>query len=69
MTRTDAFLFAIKKALEEHRGYIDRSEIKSLQVTVILNSEGRARVDLSPRTETTVIGCFEGNGRTEKYAF
>jgi len=69
MTRTDAFLFAIKKALEEHRGYIDRCEVKSLQLTVVLSSEGKAKVDLSQRTESTVVGCFEGNGRMEKYAF
>lgn len=69
MTRTDAFLFAIKKAVEAQRGYIDGCEVKSLQVTVVLSSEGKAKVDLTPRTESLVSGCFDGNGRMEKYAF
>lgn len=69
MTRTDAFLFAVKKVVEQQRTFIDSCDVRSLQITVSLNREGVANVNLTHRTEDTVVGCYEGNGRLKKYLF
>ena len=69
MTRCDAFLFAIKKVMEQQRPFIDSCEVKSIQVTVSINKEGVANVNVSHRTEDTVVGCHQGNSRFDKYAF
>lgn len=69
MTRTDAFLFAVKKVVEQQRVFIDSCDVRSLQITVSLNREGVANVNLTHRTEDTVVGCYEGNGRLTKYVF
>lgn len=69
MTRTDAFLFAIKKVLTAHRTYIDGAEVRSIQLTVSLNSEGKANVTISPRTEDVVMDCYDGHARSERYVF
>jgi hypothetical protein len=69
MTRTDAFLFAIKKTLERQREYIDRHEVKSIQLVISLNRNGEASVTLSPRTEDTVVGCYEGHARVTRHEF
>lgn len=69
MTRADAFLFAIKKVLEGKRAFIDSCDVKSIQLTVSINSEGKASVNMTHRTEDTVIGCFDGVQRIERYNF
>lgn len=69
MTRSDAFLFAIRKVIEQQRNFIDACDVKSIQVIVALNSEGKANVNISHRTEDTVVGCYNGNGRYDKYLF
>lgn len=69
MTRTDAFLFAIRKTMERQRSYIDQHEVRSIQLIISLNQKGEASVTLSPRTEDTVVGCYEGNARVSRYEF
>lgn len=69
MTRTDAFAFAIKKVLEGKRAFIDAADVKSLQITVSLNKDGQANINMTHRTEDTVIGCFEGVRRLTRYDF
>lgn len=69
MTRTDAFMFALKKVLEQHRTYIDGQEVRSIQLTISLNRDGDANVVVSPRTEDTIVGCYEGHSRIEKFSF
>lgn len=69
MTRTDAFLFAVKKVLDGQRGLIDSCEVRSIQITVALNRDGQANVHITHRTEDTVVGCFDGAKRLERYDF
>ena len=69
MTRTDAFLFAIKKVVEQRRAFIDACDVRSIQLTVSLNRDGQANVNISHRTEDTVVGCYQGNGRYDSYNF
>lgn len=69
MTRTDAFTFAIKKVMEGKRNFIDTCDVKSIQITVSLNKDGQANVNMTHRTEDTVIGCYDGVRRLDKYAF
>lgn len=69
MTRTDAFLFAVKKVVEQQRHFIDSCDVKSLQITVSLNRDGQANVNITHRTEETVVGCYQGNGRWDKHIF
>ena len=69
MTRTDAFLFAVKKVVEQQRSFIDGADVKSLQITVSLNRDGQANVNMTHRTEETVIGCFDGIKRMDRYNF
>lgn len=69
MTRTDAFSFAIKKVLEAKREFIDGAAVKSLQITVSLNKDGQANINMTHRTEDTVIGCFDGVRRLTRYDF
>lgn len=69
MTRTDAFLFAVKKIIEQQRAFIDSCDVKSIQVTVAINGEGKANVNISHRTESTVVGCYDGNGRVDRYVW
>ncbi len=69
MTRTDAFAFAIKKVMESKRNFIDTCDVRSIQITVSLNKDGQANVNMTHRTEDTVIGCYEGVRRMDKYSF
>ncbi len=69
MTRTDAFLFAVKKVIESRRAYIDQFGVQNIQLTIALNKAGDASVMISERAEDVVVGCFEGNGRVSKYSF
>lgn len=69
LTRTDAFLFALKKVIEQHRAYIDSSEVRSLQLTIALNREGQANVTVSPKAEHTVIDCYDGPKRHDRFIF
>lgn len=69
MTRTDAFLFAIRKVLDGKRSMIDACEVRSIQITVALSKDGQANVNMTHRTEETVIGCFDGVKRLERYDF
>lgn len=69
MTRTDSFIFAIKKMLEEQREYIDSFEVKNLQINVTFNREGTASGFVMPKVEQTVVGCFEGYARRNGYVF
>lgn len=69
MTRTDAFLFAIKKIVDQQRAFIDGYDVRSMQITVSLNRDGQANVNITHRTEETVIGCFDGNKRMDRYNF
>lgn len=69
MTRADAFLFAIKKVIDEQRALIDGHDVRSIQVTVSLGNEGKANVHISHRTEHTVVGCYDGIRRHDRYEF
>lgn len=69
MTRTDAFLFAVKKVLDQQRNFIDSCDVKSIQVTVSLNRDGQANVKISHITEDTVMGCYEGTKRHDRFLF
>lgn len=69
MTRTDAFLFAIKKIVDQQRAFIDGYDVRSMQITVSLNRDGQANVNITHRTEETVLGCFDGNKRMDRYNF
>ncbi len=69
MTKTDAFLFAIQKMLDQQRQFIDACDVKSIQLTVALNRDGQANVVMNQRTEDVVLGCFQGNSRNDRYAF
>lgn len=69
MTKTDAFLFAIRKMLDQQRQFIDTCDVKSIQLTVALNRDGQANVVMNQRTEDVVLGCFQGNSRNDRYAF
>lgn len=69
MTRTDAFIFAARKVIERQRGYIDGSNVRSIQLHIALDEHGKANVTVTPRTEETVIGCFDGNAKVERYSF
>lgn len=69
MTRADAFLFAIKKVMEGKRAFIDSCDVRSIQLTVSINKDGQANVNMTHRTEDTVIGCFDGVKRLERYNF
>lgn len=69
MTRSDAFLFAIKKMMEQHRAYIDSHDVRSMQLTISINKAGDAHVVISPRSEDTVMGCFDGAKRLDRYDF
>ena len=69
MTKTDALIFACKKVLSDRRAYLDTHDVKSIQLTVTLNSKGDAHVLMNERSEATVIDCFEGHARVGKYEF
>ncbi len=69
MTRTDAFLYAVKKVVERQRAYIDSVDVRSIQIHITLDHNGKANVVMTPRTEETVIGCYEGNTRVDRYQF
>lgn len=69
MTRTDAFLFAISKVMEQQRQFIDACDVKSIQVIVSMGREGQANVNISHRTEDTVVGCYEGTKRHDRFKF
>ena len=69
MTRADAFLFAIKKVLDSKRNFIDACDVRSIQLTISLNREGQANVHMTHRTEDTVVGCFDGIKRLDRYNF
>lgn len=69
MTRTDAFLFAVKKVMEQQRTFIDACDVKSIQMTVALDREGKASVNISHRTEDTIMGCYDGIKRHDRFSF
>lgn len=69
MTRTDAFLFAVKKIVETRRPYIDKFDVRTIQLTVSLSKDGNASVVINEKSEDIVIGCFDGNSRVSKYSF
>lgn len=69
MTRTDAFLFAVKKVMDQQRTFIDGCDVKSIQVTVSLNRDGQANVNISHRTEDTITGCYDGVKRHDRFSF
>ena len=62
-------MFALKKVLEQHRTYIDGQEVRSIQLTISLSKDGNANVVVSPRTEDTIMGCYDGHSRIEKFSF
>lgn len=69
LSRTDAFCFAVKKALEKQRAIIDECEIRSVQITIALNRNGQANVTVSHRTEDVIMGCYDGYSRNDGYIF
>lgn len=69
MTRTDAFIFAAKKVIERQRGYLDGANVRSIQLHISLDENGKANVTVTPRTEETVVGCYDGNARIERHQF
>lgn len=68
-SRTDAMIYACKKVLSDHRQFLDTHNVRDVQLTITMNAQGEAHVTTSHRTETMVIGCFEGQARLERYQF
>ena len=69
MTRTDAFLFAMKKVIEGKRTYIDHFDVRNIQLNITISKDGVANAVISQRSEETVVGCLEGISRIDKYSF
>lgn len=69
MTRTDAFLFAIKKVIEGKRSYIDSFDVRNIQLNITISKDGVANAVISQRSEETVVGCLEGTARIDRYSF
>jgi len=69
MTRTDAFLFAVKKVLEKRRAYVDSGDVKSLQLTFSMHANGSINVVVDMRAEDVVRDCYDGYGRMDRYDF
>lgn len=69
MTRTDALLFAINRAVECERKYIDGRDIRSVQIGVTLDKSGQAHVTIQGKTEHTVIDCYDGSKRLDRFLF
>lgn len=68
LSRTEAFLFAIKKSLEARKD-IDGTDVNHMQIIVSMNREGHANVSISCRTETVVSHCLQGYARHDRYDF
>lgn len=69
MTRTDAFVKAAKIVIESRKGYIDSFDVRSIQLTITLDKEGRASVVINQRSEDVVMGCLEGPSRISRFDF
>jgi hypothetical protein len=69
MTRTDAFLFAIKRAMEKRRAHMDVTNVQSLQIGITLSRDGQANVTIQTKEEYTVVDCFEGTARVDRFMF
>lgn len=69
MTRTDAFLYAIKKHLEKNRAALDLSDFNKIELAISLNREGNAHVVMLAQVDGMVMGCLDGNSRVDRFSF
>jgi hypothetical protein len=69
MTRTDAFLFAMKKVIEGKRTYIDSFDVRNIQINITISKDGIANAVVSQRSEETVVGCLDGVRKVDRYSF